>query len=806
MNVKKIERNIFKHCGLLTFGLGLLISALLFIPVILQNSGLFMYYGDFNVQEIPFYQMIHDHVREGMMGWSHTTDLGSATMASYSFYLIGSPFFWMTIPFPSEAVPYLMGPLFMLKFACASITSYFYLKRYVRNRLFATAGGLLYAFSGFSIYNIFFFHFHEPMIVFPLLLLAVDRFMYDNKKGALAPAVFAACVINYYFFVGMAVFTAMYWLMLVFTNRYKITLGKILLFFFEIVIGFCATAFLIIPTVLFLMGNPRLAVLPDGYSAIVHEFPQRYWYIVVSLFFPPEMPAQLNFTPDAEAKWSSVSAWLCLGGMTGVIGYLQLRKRDWIKKLLVLCAVIAFIPVLNSVFQLLNSSIYYARWFYMPVLIMSLATVRALEEKRVEWNRAIGWSAGITAGVALITGLMPTTVYGDDNEAKSTVLGAVQYFDRYWIYVATALVSILLFAVIVKTFPAGTKKLAFMTIAGICVITLLSSTYIVETGNSLDAEETPLISECIINHKDAKKLDNIQNVRSDFYDMPDNTGMFWGIPSIRTFHSVVSTSIMRFYDSALGIERSTVSEPDTDHYGLRGLFSCRYLFAAQHSDFEKNDKPAMPGWKFKTSFDGVDVYENEHHIPMGFMFDKFISKSELSKIENIYRSEALLQAMVLSKRDLVRFSDITGYTEETLKEMKDDPKGFKSKTDDFTYGREEYFKNCEALRKNACKSFEFTKNSFKAELDNKGGDNLLFFSVPYDKGWSAYVNGKEAEIIEADYGFMAVRVPGKTVSKIEFKYNIYGFDIGIIISVCCGIIFFMYIAILILLGRRKRGI
>ena len=39
----------------------------------------------------------------------------------------------------------------------------------------------MYAFSGFSIYNVFFFHFHEPMIVFPLLLAALDSFLLRQK-------------------------------------------------------------------------------------------------------------------------------------------------------------------------------------------------------------------------------------------------------------------------------------------------------------------------------------------------------------------------------------------------------------------------------------------------------------------------------------------------------------------------------------------------------------------------------------------------------------------------------------------------
>ncbi|MEI3551458.1 MAG: YfhO family protein [Acutalibacteraceae bacterium] len=148
------------------YGIG--ISFLFFIPFIIYDKGYFLFYGDFNVQQVPFYQMAHDAVRSGSFGWSWTTDLGANFIGSYSFYLLGSPFFWLTIPFPSAAVPYLMGPLLILKFGCASLTGYVYLKRYVQNQNFAVIGGMLYAFSGFSVYNIFFNHFHEAIVFFPL--------------------------------------------------------------------------------------------------------------------------------------------------------------------------------------------------------------------------------------------------------------------------------------------------------------------------------------------------------------------------------------------------------------------------------------------------------------------------------------------------------------------------------------------------------------------------------------------------------------------------------------------------------------
>ena len=207
-----------RHYSLRAFLIALVTATILILPYIIYHGGIFYYYGDFNVQEIPFYQLAHDAVRNGQTGWNNLTDLGSDFISSYSFYLLGSPFFYLTLPFPNEFVPYLIGPLMILKFACASLSAYIFLKRYVNNPNFAVLGGILYAFSGFSIYNVFFFHFHEPMIMFPLLLAGLDAFLYDKKRGVFALAVFASCVVNYYFFVGQVLFVIMYYLMITFSK------------------------------------------------------------------------------------------------------------------------------------------------------------------------------------------------------------------------------------------------------------------------------------------------------------------------------------------------------------------------------------------------------------------------------------------------------------------------------------------------------------------------------------------------------------------------------------------------------------
>ena len=120
-----------------TMLLCVLTAAVFFLPFYLIDGGFFHYAGDFNSQQISFYRYMNGFIKgggypDGMAGaarntFSWATDLGSGAMNAYSFYLYGSPFFWLSLIFPQNWLPYLMVPLLILKFAVAGGGAYRYL-------------------------------------------------------------------------------------------------------------------------------------------------------------------------------------------------------------------------------------------------------------------------------------------------------------------------------------------------------------------------------------------------------------------------------------------------------------------------------------------------------------------------------------------------------------------------------------------------------------------------------------------------------------------------------------------------------
>ncbi len=736
------------------FLIALITAFVIFIPFIIMGEGYFTFFGDFNVQQIPFYQLAHEAVKSGSIAWNWNTDLGVNFIGSYSFYLLFSPFFWLTLPFPTSFVPYLMAPLLMLKMACAALTSCIFLQRFVKNKNYAVLGGLLYAFSGFSIYNIFFNHFHEAIVFFPLMLIGLEKLAIENKRGFFAFAVAVNAAVNYWFFIGEVVFTIIYFFLRCTSADWKMTFKKFAWAFFEAVIGLFMAMFAFLPSVLAIMGNPRTTAdnLLNGWNFWLYGNSQRYPAILHSFFFPPELPSRPSFFPDHGAKWSSLSCWLPLFSMSGVIAYLSSKKRDWLRRAIIMFVIMALVPGFNSLFVALNNS-YYTRWFYMLSLLFVLATIQALEgrDESFDLSRGFKFTAVFIGAVIAIVGFTPKI---DDGELS---LGIMKYPDKFFINSALALLSLIVLAILVLYLSNSRKFLRFAAVAT-AGISIVSSITFISMGRA-HSNSKEMLLDTAIRGRNQIVLDNTYFARSDLYNCMDNLGMFWNIPNIQAFHSIVPVSIMDFYPT-VGVKRDVSSKPQAELYQLRSLLSVRWLFIEQN---EKEQSP-MPGYRFYGRQMGYNVYENENFIPMGFTYDEYITRSQLLSLSENERSMAMMSSIVLEDEDAYGFMDIL---------MQDTSPSHFYNYDTFTEAVNERRKTC-------TDSFEITNTGFKSTISLER-ENLVFFSVPYDKGWSATVNGEPVDVTKVNIGFVGVRAP-KGNCEIEFIYHTPGLKLGIYIS------------------------
>ncbi|MBQ7875220.1 MAG: YfhO family protein [Oscillospiraceae bacterium] len=778
--IKKTEKNLCWQtlilaviCAIVTVGL-----------VVWRNGGIFTYYGDYNCQQIAFYMHTHEFVTNGQIGWDWNTDLGSSLIGAYSFYLIFSPFFWLTLPFETAMVPYLMAPLFVIKFATCAVTAYFYVARFVKDKRFAVIGGLLYAFSGYCIYNLFFNHFLDVVAFFPLILIGLEMLITEDKHGPFAVAVALNAIVNYWFFIGEVFFVILYFFIRITDKNITHKFRRFLFVAAESVLGLGIAAAAVLPSVLAITANPRTGVdnFINGWNLWLYYSEQRVPAIIASFFFPPDMPSKQNMFTGQGAQWASMAGWLPLFGMTGVIAYVRSVKNDWLKKMIIACCVCALVPVLNAVFILFNHS-FYARWYYMFILMLVLATAKALESSYDGGENAVDMKKGLIPSFCIIVGLILiltlTPVHYDDGNWELGLL-----YEGSWFLLSATFAVVCVFLATLLWFLQRKKFYMNLLVLTTAVICALYGFAYINLGYSFAGDHQEIIDDAVGLSEEMELPETKSFARADFYECFENMGLYWNIPSIRCFHSVVTPSIMDFYPT-VGVTRDVSSKPDYEYYELRALLSVKYLYSDADETIPESN--IVQGFNYYTTENGYHIFQNENYIPMGFTFDQYVTEEEYYSVYEAQRSELLISSIVLTNEQAQLYGSYIDHNDNLFESI------------NLSYA--DFQDEVRERSRSSAYRFEYDHNGFTAKI-HLSESNLVFFSVPYESGWKAYVNGVETAIEKVDIGFMAVFAE-KGINEIVFVYDTPGLKIGAVISVISAAALIAYIVFFHFEQRRK---
>ena len=771
-------------------GLCALTAAIFFLPFYILDGGFFHYAGDFNSQQISFYRYMNGFVKgagypdSAFAGAPHNTfswatDLGSGVMNAYSFYLYGSPFFWLSVLLPQSWLPYMMVPLLVLKFGVAGGGAYLYLRRYVKNANYAVLGACLYALSGFAVYNVFFNHFVDVVALFPYLLWALDEAIYEDRHGLFAFWVAVNLLNNYFFFVGQVIFLCIYFVCKLTAKDFRLTGRKFGHLLWESVLGVAMGCLLLFPAVLSLLQNPRTIDLSSGWGFLTYAKVQQYLAILLSWILPPDSPYLTSVWSEGVIKWTSMTAYLPLCSLAGAMAYWRSRKADSKKRIVAVCAVCALVPVLNSAFYALNSS-YYARWYYMPTLILAAMTVNALEDPEIDLDapaRGISW----IMLAALVFAVVPVR----DDTTGTWSFGVLKNPGQFFTVLGFGLLGLMLYRYLCGVWRQDSRFAQRMTAA---VLVFACAFTMVHIGiGKFGQWHTD--SDLVEQDTNALLLKNALpegDYRIDTYKIHDNIGMWLDKSCLQYFGSTAAPSILSFYPG-LGVKRDVRSEPEITNYALRGLLSVEYLITTPEKR-ESFEDEADEGWTYLADVDGYALYHNDNYVPMGFTYDYYVTEATYEASIKTLRSNLLLRALVLEDEDVEKYSSY-------LTELPD------ALLDDLHY--DSYTQDCADRRAHSCSVFQMNNAGFHAEI-TMDKPNLVFFSVPYDDGFTAYVNGEKTGILRVDEGLMAVLCPAGA-SSIDFVYQAAGLSASRVVTAVAIPVWVVYVAYFVRRKRRSIG-
>lgn len=157
-----------------------------------------------------------------------------------------------------------------------------------------------------------------------------------------------------------------------------------------------------------------------------------------------------------------------------------------------------------------------------------------------------------------------------------------------------------------------------------------------------------------------------------------------------------------------------------------------------------------------TTTGNITVTKNRLFLPFGYTYQNYISLSEFRKLNNFKKDIMMFRAFVADDSELPALKGFEQlYAYDTIPGSVID--------------LAEFDKYTAALRKDSLSNLFYNQNTVKGTI-KVSRTELLFLTIPYDKGWQFKVDGVVIKPLITNIGFMSA-VLNKGLHSIELNYE-----------------------------------
>lgn len=619
---------------------------------------------------------------------------GSDIISTLAYYGIGDPLVLPAAFIDSAKVIYLYSALIIIRpylaglsFVLYCFTRIQYNKKTVKGYAIPhlsviIAATISYAFSGMVIY-IGMLHpfFVIPLVVFPLILTGIERYLYDNKPSFLIFTIFLAGISNYYFFYTEAILATAYFIfrLTYFVQNYPkedklVSSHKILfkesspvtyglsVFIKAIVYVICGIGMaftILLPVVMAFTGNSR-----NGISYAKSLFYNGDYY---KMLFG-DLAAFYNNPMNDTALGLSVSLIAGIIFMIAVRGHLRL-KITWL-----LTIVLLIFPVFGKIFN--GFSYPNNRWSYAIAMLAGWTLVSVYEDVLKSSKKQLVIIA-ITTVLLISTEYILGYLVTNDTPNKRNVVYSMIFL------------CICLLVVLVTRSKRKIAGCLVMAIAVISVLLNINFGYSISQGSfpqefwdDMDPEayvaaskntEVSYVDNAITLDDSQNTLDNSIRRYSGIgktLSLNYNASMPYGYSSTQ-FAFSLANGYVSSYLNKLGIfeDQSFAYFGLDDRFIPLALANVRYDCANGYDDGQYMYVPYGFAEMTELSQDAyppaIKVFKNVLPMSAGITYSGYITESQFEEMNLAQRQEALTQAIVLPDKaaesitsDLVTNTDI----------------------------------------------------------------------------------------------------------------------------------------------------
>lgn len=799
---------------LVSFGIPIFLIGFIYILNNIFPFGDEMYLRmDMYHQYAPFLKQFQTILKEGgSLEYSWKIGLGSNFFATYAYYL-ASPFNWLVGLLPSRYIPEIMNAFILLKAGLMSLSfSWYLLQKFNKQSFIAACFGIMYAMSGYFVAYSWNVMWLDALVLLPFLFYGMELLVKEKRFEFYTVALALTILSNYYIGLIVCIWTVLYFIYLLVSETRKQTISSIIKCIVRYVLSSllagCLSAVIWIPSFLALSSTASGGI----------SFPE-----IFNIYFNPlEMFAHASY----GSKLTLIEGYLP-NIYCGMIIFLLLplyffnrhikKKEKTGKAILILIFWFSFSCNFASfIWHGLHfpNSLPARQAFIYIAFILVMGYEAVIKMTGIKKNYIV-W-VGIAAGLALLIlqVLFPETLS----------LG--------YTYVSILFLLCYIAVLCLMKSPVSILRNGMVVVLVVlCMCELVLNAF--ETGFST-ANRTYYVSdnqaiEHLLEETYPYDLARIEkNGRRT-----KNDGAWSDYPSASLFSSIASKDITDFYE-ACGMKASMNSFGFSGHTQLTSaLLRVKYILSKE---------PLDENWySFKDSEDDMMLYQAKYVLPLGFLIDDFIYEKELEETSFDVQNRLLKEMKGLEPvfvtdhmyigTNVVYYPKQNGrlYIEllspvKNLKVTFDDNEKLTTRSFDnanvatvveigdvntsmtLTFFSEEgeelsiipsvmdeeAFKTAiQTLEEEAFQLEGYNDTHVNGWIDAKD-DGILFLSIPNEKGWTAYVDGKEQKIAKEKSPFVMLSLT-KGIHQIRMEYKTPGLMLGAIISVTSMCLFFAWL-------------
>lgn len=835
--MKNIKQNIYA----IYTGCFVLIAIVIFLPFMLRGNSLVGLADSYN-SVLPSFAYIRNYISRIFEGAFSMFDfkigLGDDvvyTLAYMGIFDITSVISALLIP--AQYTEWAFEVSIILKLYASGIGFVFFIKRYIKEPAYILSGALLYTFQVFTLFNGLMFSPHMLMrVTLPFVLAGTDEIFKNRRlsKAMILGLFFQGLLGFYCLYIEIVLVVLYYIISAVFHTKenpsrgMKTIVRQTLQMLLNGLLGVGLSGIILIPTLISIQYSTRKINI-IGCSHLCYD-------LKTMLFMLGNLCVPNVYTSEVTLSLVTVCGV--------VLCFFSKKCSPKIKYTALIMWLISFSPIMGSV---MNGFSYGSlRWFFAVGFFTDAAAVIAMEKAAMIRKK----QGIIYLGIVIVTLILHMVC----NENSIGMFIRVMAFmmmalllvwvwntkkPRYMLMYVSSLIMLMGLFTFGPVLLGGCGYSANFCTVGVYREIADSSIECVSTDEAFerwDIYDSSLNASLIGNYYGTSEyFSTINKYVSEFYQelsvspgIRDASFILRGLDGRQEIMSLLSVSQYMDFETDDENERTSYIK-DNEYYLPLGFTYDTYIERSSFDQLTPLEKSSamMESVVLEESLeetgtdDITDAYGdeqiffritkiNDKRFRIYFPYEQYQEKFEQHEGEfyvNISDLHGNADVYVGNKEIRMKDSTYLYYTgiEEywfNLTEIKEDMEGhyfdinIDGETDFDETKLSVYYHPINDTgiierQQNVMRDVQVDNNRISGSVVCEDRE-YLFLSVPYSKGWTAYVDGQKTDILRANIGFMAIPLEGG-LHSIELKYVTPGLRLGIGCSLLSlGIIVVIY--------------